>query len=90
VSRSSSTQTKVCYSRARNMSCYVRHLTDFFEALKVENNRDNRKAMDKSIRKILRVDEPCPQVWKKLKTILADSKKKEGLVKKLKMELAEA
>ena len=72
------------------MSCYVRHLTDVFEALSVENNKDNRKAIDKAIRKILKMDEPCPLVWKRLKTILADRKKKEDLVKKLKMEFAEA
>lgn len=72
------------------MSCYVRHLTDVFETLSLENDKDNRKAIDKAIRKILRMDEPCPQVWKELKTILADKKKKEDLVKKLKADLAQA
>lgn len=72
------------------MSCYTRHLTDVFEALKVENNRDNRKTMDEAIRGILKTDKPCPEVWKQLKTILADGKKKEDLVRKLKEEFAEA
>jgi hypothetical protein len=72
------------------MSCYLRHLTGVFEALSVEKNKDNRKAIDKAIRKILKMDEPCPQVWKKLKTILADGKKKEDLLKKLTEEFSEA
>ena len=72
------------------MSCYIRHLTDVFEALKMENNRDNRKTMDKAIRGILKTDKPSPEVWKRLKTILADRKKKEDLVRKLKGEFSEA
>ena len=72
------------------MSCYVRHLADVFEALSVENNKDNRKAIDKAIRRILKMDEPCPQVWKQLKAILADGEKKEDLVGKLKKQFAEA
>ena len=61
------------------MSCYTRHLNDVFEALGVEDHKDNRKIMDKSIRKILKTDKPCPEVWKQLKTILADEKKKKEL-----------
>ena len=72
------------------MSCYVRHLTDVFEALSMENNKDNRKTMDKAIRGILKTDKPCPEVWKQLKTILADGKKKEDLVGKLRKQFAEA
>jgi hypothetical protein len=68
------------------MSCYVRHLSDVFKTLGVEDSRDNRKRMDKSIRKILKTDKPCPEVWKRLKTILADGKKKKDLVGKLKKE----
>jgi hypothetical protein len=68
------------------MSCYTRHLSDFFEELGLENNRDNRKAMDKSIRKILKTEKPCPEVWKQLKTVLADVKKKKEFVVKLKKE----
>jgi hypothetical protein len=68
------------------MSCYIRHLGDFFEELGVENNKDNRKAMDKSIRKILKTDKFCPEVWKQLKTVLADVKEKREFVVKLKKE----
>jgi hypothetical protein len=68
------------------MSCYIRHLSDVFEELGVEENKDNRKMMDKSIRKILRTDKPCPEVWKELKTILADEKKKKDLAGKLNKE----
>lgn len=71
------------------MSCYTRHLSDVFETLDVEDNRGNRKMMDKSIRKILKTNKSCPEVWKQLKTILADGKKKADLVKKLKKELFE-
>jgi hypothetical protein len=70
------------------MSCYTRHLSDFFEALGLENNKNNRKAMDKSIRKILKIDKPCLEVWKQLKTVLADVKKRREFVVKLKKELA--
>jgi hypothetical protein len=72
------------------MSCYIRHLSDVFETLRVENNKDNRKMMDQSIRRILKTDKPCPEVWKKLKTILADEKKKKNLVGKLKKEFVKA
>lgn len=71
------------------MSCYIRQLGDVFEALGIENHKDNRRRMDKSIRKILKTDKPCPEVWKKLKTILADEKKKKDLVGKLKKEFVE-
>jgi hypothetical protein len=46
--------------------------------------------MDKSIRKVLKTDKPCPDVWRKLKTILADEKKKKNLVGKLKKEFLKA
>jgi hypothetical protein len=68
------------------MSCYIRHLSEVFETLGLEENKDNRKLMDKSIRKILKTDKPCPEVWKKLKNILADEKKKKDLVSKIKKE----
>jgi hypothetical protein len=71
------------------MSCYIRHLADVFKTLGMENNKDNRKMMDKSIRKVLKTDQPCPDVWKQLKTILADEKKKKELVGKLKEEFVE-
>jgi predicted AAA+ superfamily ATPase len=71
------------------MSCYIRQLSDVFEALGVESNKDNRKMMDKFIRKLLKTDKPCPEVWKQLKTILADEKKKKELVGKLKKEFLE-
>jgi hypothetical protein len=70
------------------MSCYIRHLGSTFEELGIENNKDNRKRMDKSIRKILKTDKPCPEVWKRLKTILVDEKKKKDLVGKLKKEFS--
>jgi hypothetical protein len=70
------------------MSCYTRHLSDIFEELSIEEDKDNRKRMDKSIRRILKTDKPCPEVWKKLKTILADEKKKKDLVGKLKKEFS--
>jgi hypothetical protein len=71
------------------MSCYIRQLSDVFEVLGVENDKDNRKMMDKSIRKLLKTDKPCPEVWKQLKTVLADEKKKKELVGKLKKEFLE-
>jgi len=71
------------------MSCYIRHLADVFETLGVENNKDNRKMMDKSIRKVMKTDKPCPEVWKQLKTIIADEKKKKELIGKLKKEFIE-
>jgi hypothetical protein len=71
------------------MSCYIRHLSDIFETLEIEDNKDNRKRMDKFVRKILKTDKPCPEVWKKLKTILANEKKKKDLVGKLKKEFTE-
>ncbi|KPK77789.1 MAG: hypothetical protein AMJ89_01795 [candidate division Zixibacteria bacterium SM23_73] len=72
------------------MSCYTRHLTDVFETLDVENSKDNRKTMDKAMRKILKTDKPCSEVWKRLKDILAEGKEKEDLVRKLKKEFVKA
>jgi hypothetical protein len=72
------------------MSCYTRHLSDVFEALGKENNKDNRKMMDKCGPKVLETDKSCPEVWKQLKAILADGKKKEDLVRKLKKEFVKA
>lgn len=68
------------------MSCYIRHLSEVFETLGVEDNKDNRKLMDKLIRKILKTDKTCPEVWKKLKVVLSDKEKKRNLVAKLKKE----
>ncbi|KPL03471.1 MAG: hypothetical protein AMJ73_06910 [candidate division Zixibacteria bacterium SM1_73] len=68
------------------MSCYVRHLDDILKASDVESNKDNLKRMDKFIREILKTDEACPEVWKQLKAILADGKKKKDLVRRLKKE----
>jgi DNA-binding FrmR family transcriptional regulator len=46
--------------------------------------------MDEAIRRVLKTDKPCPEVWKQLKTILANGKKKEDLVRKLKKQFTEA
>jgi hypothetical protein len=71
------------------MSCYIRHLSDIVGALGIENNKDNRKIMDKSIRRVLKTDKPCPEVWKQLKSVLVDDEKKKDLVSKLKKEFLE-
>ena len=46
--------------------------------------------MDKAMRKILKTDKPCSEVWKRLKDILAEGKEKEDLVRKLKKEFVKA
>jgi hypothetical protein len=68
------------------MSCYVRHLTDFMEALGLENTSENRKRLDSAIRSQIGMTpvNNCPEIWAKLKPILANESKKAVLLKKIK------
>jgi hypothetical protein len=71
------------------MSCYLRNLEELFKEVGLDFSKENKKTMDGLIKKVLRMSKSnCPDVWGKLKTILADEEKKKSLVEKLKKEVA--
>ena len=53
------------------MTCYMRHLTDVFEALELEYDAANRKRLDAALRPLLGLGtEPhCPEVWAAYKAL---------------------
>lgn len=62
------------------MSCYIRHLTDLFAQEGLEYNKPNRQKVDKKIRDMLDMSsEHCPEVWKKVKPMLADPEGRQNL-----------
>ena len=71
------------------MSCYTRHLEELFNDIGFPFTKENKKVGDALIRKVLRMSKAdCPDVWRKLKTVLADKDKKKSLIEKLKKEIA--
>ncbi|HWI54985.1 MAG TPA: hypothetical protein VNT57_04795 [Desulfobacteria bacterium] len=50
------------------MSCYLRHLKDFFEQLGLDYEKNNRKTVDAAIKTIIgKPDAHCPEIWKEVK-----------------------
>lgn len=69
------------------MSCYIRHLDEFFDVLSIENTKENRKCLDFAIKKELGMEEAhCPEVWKKMKEVLASEAETSALLDDLKKE----
>jgi hypothetical protein len=67
------------------MSCYTKHLEELFLEIGFPFTKENKKVGDALIRKVLKMSKAdCPDVWKKLKTVLADKDKKKSLIKELK------
>ena len=68
------------------MSCYLRHLKPILGELGIEPaTKEERKAIDLAVRAVVGkgFNDPCPEVWKEVKTWLQDEKKKQQLVEAL-------
>lgn len=67
------------------MSCYFRHLDELFREAGVEVNKDNKRAVDAAIHRIVSVPyKDCLKTWRAVKEWLADEKLRHKLVKELK------
>ncbi len=52
------------------MSCYLRHMSSIFDAAGLENDKVNRKRIDKAVRKTLDLEAvTCSEVWKAIKAL---------------------
>jgi len=73
-----------------DMSCYFRHLKEFFAEAGIEVNSSNRKKVDQAFHKILGVEyKDCSGTWKTLKQELAaEPGKRQELANRLKKALA--
>ena len=58
------------------MTCYMRHLDWLFEGLELESDRDNRRAVDSSLKRVigLGADAHCPEVWAAVKALSEDER----------------
>jgi hypothetical protein len=69
------------------MTCYVRHLKDVLRELCMEDTRENRRILDKHIRKVLgRENDDCPEVWNDVKLRVHDPVKRELLIEELRKQ----
>jgi hypothetical protein len=64
------------------MTCYTRHLKEVFDKAGIEFTEENKKQADKHFKQWLGKTN-CSETWKELKTLLADSAKKEEVIKNL-------
>ena len=64
------------------MSCYVSHLDDLLQDAGIEPTKPNRKQADLILRQITGEDH-CPQVWRRVKALVADPCGREELASKL-------
>ncbi len=72
------------------MSCYFRHMKEFFEILHIDIDADNKKDIDQAIHKIVGIQyKDCSHVWEKVKEIIKgdDPDKKNEFIFNLKKEL---
>lgn len=50
------------------MTCYFRHLKEFFQKAGIEVTKENRKEIDRIVRRIVGIEyEGCPEVWREVK-----------------------
>lgn len=61
------------------MSCYTRHLDDVLREAGIEPTRPNRRRADGIVRDFVGED-VCPQVWKRVKTDIAEPDSRRELV----------
>ena len=67
------------------MSCYFRHLQGIFAEAGINVTAANKKEIDRVIHKIVNVSyKNCPATWKEIKMGIADAKKREEFISKLK------
>ena len=69
------------------MTCYFRHLREFFKKANVEVTSDNKREIDRIIHNILNVEyKNCSTVWREVKKIIAENE--EEFISTLKEELS--
>lgn len=65
------------------MTCYFRHLKQFFEKAGIEVTRENRREIDKAFHNIVGVEyKNCPATWKEIKRRIAENE--DAFISKLK------
>lgn len=70
------------------MSCYFRHMKEVLVEAGIEVTPANKKQVDRAFHQIAGIAyKECPAAWKKLKSELADEKKRKELVRKLKQAM---
>ena len=68
------------------MTCYFRHLNEFFEQAGITVTKENRKDIDRAIHKIVGTEyKNCPATWKEVKKRLAEDP--EGFANALRSEI---
>ena len=68
------------------MSCYTRHLDGLLREAGIEPTKPNRRRVDVMLRVMLRRltgEDDCPQVWRRVKALVADPCGREELASKL-------
>jgi hypothetical protein len=67
------------------MSCYFRHMQPLFDEAGIKITPTNKKQIDQAIHKIVEVDyKDCPATWKQIKLGLAEPRKRQEFIRKLK------
>lgn len=67
------------------MTCFMRYLSDLFDELSIEETPENKRKMQKELRKIIGVEsKKCWDIWKGVKPWLVDSKKRGIMIEQLK------
>ncbi len=57
------------------MTCYFRHLDDFFAEIGIEITKENKLEIDTAIHEIVGVEyKNCSKAWKLVKTIIAQDR----------------
>ena len=69
-----------------SLTCYFRHLRDFFDKTGIEVTDENKKQIDRIIHDIMRVEyKNCSATWKEVKNRIAEE---ETFVSQLKKALS--
>ena len=70
------------------MTCYFRHLQQFFQKAGIEITKENKSTVDRVIHSIVDVQyKDCSRTWKKVKGMIA--KNEAALISKLKAALTD-
>ncbi|OPY32410.1 MAG: hypothetical protein A4E32_00991 [Methanomassiliicoccales archaeon PtaU1.Bin124] len=68
------------------MSCYLRHMDDLLKEAGIELTKENRKAVDEAVHRIVEVEyKHCPDAWKAVKLEMQNDRA--GFIEKLRKEL---
>jgi len=60
-----------------HLTCYFRHLRDFFDKAGIKATSENKKQIDQIIHDIVKVKyKNCPATWKEVKKLIAEDEEK--------------